>query len=35
MVASGGSIYSTQGNLGGYITGVQDKVAEQEGHALG
>ena len=34
MVESGGSRYSTQGNLGGYIKGFLEKVAEREGHIV-
>ena len=35
MVTSVGSRYASQGNLGGYFAGYQEKAAGQEGHSVG
>ena len=35
MVVPGGARDTAKENLGGYIMGVQEKVAEQEGHVIG
>ena len=35
MVASGGAGDTAEGNLGVYLLGVQEKVTEQELHAVG
>ena len=34
MVESGGSGYTDQVNIGGYLAGVQEETARKEGHAV-